>query len=249
MDAELVRSLTDARRDRTVAVLEGVHALKHALRFGATVTTALTPDRDAAVALLRDLAPDVVDAATALLVEVDAETWEALAPRGLPSPALSLATRPQLDPATVLRDRPDRPVVLLEDPTHLGNVGAVVRVAAAADAAAVLTTGRSDPWHPSALRGGAGLQLAVPTLQVDALPPTDRPVVVLDPGGVPLAPGVVPAGAVLAFGTERGGLSPALRDRAELAVGIPMRGGVSSLNLATSVAVTLYASGLAVASE
>ncbi|MFB6240546.1 MAG: TrmH family RNA methyltransferase [Gemmatimonadota bacterium] len=47
--------------------------------------------------------------------------------------------------------------------------------------------------------------------------------------------------AVLAFGTERHGLSPDLLDRAERRVRIPMREGVSSLNLAVSVAVALYA--------
>jgi TrmH family RNA methyltransferase len=130
-------------------------------------------------------------------------------------------------------------VVLLEDPRHLGNVGAVVRVAAAAGAAAVLTTGTRDPWEPAALRGSAGLHFALPVARVEA-PPDDRPLVAVDPGGDPLG-GALPADAVLAFGTERHGLSAALRARAEARVGIPMRSGVSSLNLATAVAVVLYA--------
>lgn len=44
----------------------------------------------------------------------------------------------------------------------------------------------------------------------------------------------------LAFGTERGGLSDTLRARAARSVSIPMRAGVSSLNLATSVAIVLF---------
>jgi TrmH family RNA methyltransferase len=128
--------------------------------------------------------------------------------------------------------------VLLEDPRHLGNVGAVVRVAAAASAAAVLTTGARDPWEPAALRGSAGLHFALPVGRVDA-PPRDRPLVALDPEGGPLAD--LPADAVLAFGTERHGLSAALLERADARATIPMRPGVSSLNLATAVAVALYA--------
>jgi TrmH family RNA methyltransferase len=46
--------------------------------------------------------------------------------------------------------------------------------------------------------------------------------------------------AVLLVGTERGGLSARLRQRATSTVGIPMRPGVSSLNLATAVTVLLY---------
>jgi TrmH family RNA methyltransferase len=128
-------------------------------------------------------------------------------------------------------------VVLLEDPRHLGNVGAVVRVAAAAGAAGVLTTGGRDPWDPAALRGSAGLHYALPVGRVDG-PPADRPLAALDPEGEPLA--ALPAGAVLAFGTERHGLSAALRARADVRVAIPMRPGVSSLNLATAAAVALY---------
>ena len=47
----------------------------------------------------------------------------------------------------MLADARDAPVVLLEDPRDLGNMGACVRVAAAADAAGVLSTGSHDPWH------------------------------------------------------------------------------------------------------
>ncbi len=46
---------------------------------------------------------------------------------------------------------------------------------------------------------------------------------------------------MLAFGTERHGISGELLERADARVAIPMREGVSSLNLATSVAVVLFA--------
>ena len=46
--------------------------------------------------------------------------------------------------------------------------------------------------------------------------------------------------AILAFGTERDGLSDALLAGAEQRVRLPMRAGVSSLNLATAVAAVLY---------
>ena len=50
----------------------------------------------------------------------------------------------------------------------------------------------------------------------------------------------MPPRAILAFGTERYGLSDALLERADARLGIPMREGVSSLNLATSVAAVLF---------
>jgi TrmH family RNA methyltransferase len=49
----------------------------------------------------------------------------------------------------------------------------------------------------------------------------------------------------LAFGSERRGLGPALRARAQVTLALPMRPGASSLNLATAVAAVLYAWRLA----
>jgi TrmH family RNA methyltransferase len=140
----------------------------------------------------------------------------------------------------VLADPRPAPVVLLEQPKNMGNIGACVRVAAAADAAAVLTTGENDPWFPDAVRGGAGLQFALPVTSVESLPVSDRPLLAIDPEGEELRPGGLPPRAVLAFGTERHGISDELLARADGRIAIPMRAGISSLNLATSVAVALF---------
>ena len=79
---------------------------------------------------------------------------------------------------------------------------------------------------------------------VEDLPPSDRPLIAIDPGGDDLRPAQLPPRAVLAFGTERYGLSAGLLDRADARLGIPMRAGVSSLNLATAVAAVLFAQRL-----
>jgi TrmH family RNA methyltransferase len=158
---------------------------------------------------------------------------------------VAIARRPAVDLAALLADPRPAPLVLLEDPRTLGNMGACVRVAAAADAAGVLSTGGNDPWHPDALRGAAGLHYALPVAAIDSLPvPGDRPLVAIDPGGEELRPAELSPRAILAFGTERYGLSEALLERADARLGIPMREGVSSLNLATSVAAVLFSARL-----
>ena len=50
----------------------------------------------------------------------------------------------------------------------------------------------------------------------------------------------LPIGCIVAFGSERTGLSKNLLSRSDRVVSIPMRQGVSSLNLATAVAVVMY---------
>ncbi|MDO8210868.1 RNA methyltransferase [Conexibacter sp. CPCC 206217] len=235
-------------------MLEGFHALKHALRFGAEIDLALTSDPDVLASLAAALAPDLAASLNSLVQPVSRKQLRAL---GFTQPphtgVVAIARRPEFSLEQVLdraaADRVDaarRPVVLLEDPRHLGNVGAVVRVAAGADAAAVVTTGERDPWDPAALRGSAGLHFALPVGHAGdgVFDPGPRPLIALDPDGEPLRAGALPPGAVLAFGSERHGLSDALRARADQRLRIPMRAGVSSLNLATAVAAVLFAERL-----
>jgi RNA methyltransferase, TrmH family len=239
-DRELIRRFRGARRDRGLAVLEGFHALKHALRFGAELERAVSSDRTQLERLAAELAPDVAERLVAVTAAVPAELLAELVPQAPRTGVVAIAGRPGVDAAAVLAEPREAPVVLLEDPRTMGNLGACVRVAAAADAAGVLTTGTNDPWHPDALRGAAGLHYALPVAAVEALPPSGRPLVAIDPDGEGLRPGALPPRAILAFGTERHGLSAELLGRADARLGIPMRAGVSSLNLATAVAAVLF---------
>lgn len=224
-------------------MLAGVHAVKHALRFGAVLEQVVSADPEAALAVLRSVAPDVAARLTP-------------GPPGRPGPVGGQVVVEQVDPAEVTRlaggradlvglarrpgPRPVRtaPAVLLDNPRHLGNLGAVIRVAAGFGARAVLSTGTVDPWHPTVVRAAAGLHFAVDVRRVTELPAA---VIAFDADGEDLRSVPIPDDAVLAFGSERHGLSVEVRARASATVAIPMQPDVSSYNLATSVAVALYA--------
>ncbi|SED37660.1 tRNA G18 (ribose-2'-O)-methylase SpoU [Streptomyces sp. 2231.1] len=223
-------------------LLDGFHALKHALRFGAEVPVAVTTDRRAALALAEELAGDVRDVLDALLTEVPGAVYASLVPRPHPTGVAALAVRPSREANLRAVGGTPRtaPVVVLDNPRNLGNAGAVIRLAAGFGVAGVVTTGTLDPWHPTVVRGGAGLHFAtaVERLGVDELPA--GPLFALDPEGEDIRGTKLPDDAVLAFGSERTGLSPGLRARADHLLRLPMRPQVSSYNLATSVAMTLY---------
>ncbi|WP_326797093.1 RNA methyltransferase [Streptomyces sp. NBC_01808] len=244
MSAEVVREWREAVADDRAVLLDGFHALKHALRFGARVRIAVTASRADARALAGELAPDLADRLDALLAEVPDRELRELVPRRHPTGVAALADRPE--PAAVraaLRAPRSAPVVVLDNPRNLGNVGAVVRLAAGMGAAGVVTTGDADPWHPNAVRGAAGLHYAtaVARLPLGDLPDAaPGPLYALDPAGDDLRTLRLPPGVLLAFGSERHGISPALRTHADRLVSLPMRPQVSSYNLATSVAMTLY---------
>lgn len=231
-----------ARRDPSLAVLEGFHALKHALRFGADVLDVVAAEDHALPDLTARLAPELAPRVDALVRTVPDAVFATLCSRPPQTRVVAIARRPQHDAAAVLAQPGGGPVVLLEDPRTMSNMGACVRVAAAAPTVVgVLTTGESDPWNPAALRGAAGLHFALPVTRIDVLPETGRPLVAIDPDGDERGAAAIPPRAVIAFGTERYGLSDDLLDRADVRLRIPMRPGVSSLNLATSVAAVLFA--------
>lgn len=244
-DHERTVRFRTARRDPRLTVVEGFHALKHALRFGAEVVEAVAVDPEQLEALAGELAPDLAGDLAGRVERIDAEDLAGLAPLTPRTGVMAIARRPAVDLPAVLADPREAPVVLLEQPKNMGNIGACIRVAAAADAAAVLTTGENDPWFPDAVRGAAGLHFALPVTAIGSLPASDRPLLAIDPEGDDLHPDRLPPRAVLAFGTERHGISGELLERADARISIPMRAGVSSLNLATSVAVTLFAMRLA----
>ncbi len=139
----------------------------------------------------------------------------------------------------------DKPIVLLEEPRDLENIGAVIRVAAAANIGAVVISGPLDIWNPAIIRGAAGLHWALPVMSFDKVSSflreyESRPLISLDPTGKDINLATISRKSILVFGTERHGISQMLLARSDEIVRLPMKEGVSSLNLATSVAATLY---------
>jgi len=157
---------------------------------------------------------------------------------------------------TVLAAAP-RLVVVAEQLADHDNVGAVLRNAWAFGADAVLLgPGSADPFSRKAIRVSAGAALVLPIVTLADLP---ADVVRLRGAGLvvlalvarpdaasldALAP--LPARAALLVGNEGDGLSAGAVAAADLAVTIPMRPGIDSLNVAVATGIALHrlASGL-----
>jgi len=132
--------------------------------------------------------------------------------------------------------REDTVVVALDGVQDPGNVGAIVRLAAAFDAGGVaLLPGCADPFGPKAIRASAGAILNVPC--VPAAPGDLRwPLFAADGRGDAIDP---PARrAVFVFGSEGSGVSDEIARNARK-IAIPMSGRVESLNVAMAAAILL----------
>jgi RNA methyltransferase, TrmH family len=240
MDLAILRRIAVATNDPEAVVLEGFHAVKHALRFGAQVEIIVATSLARMTALAADFAPDVSSQMLRIAYEVSREDFKSAFTHPHHTGVVGVAKRPIYELSDI--GQSNSPCVFLEDPRNYGNLGAVVRVAAAASAAGVLVSGAAEVWQPEAVRGSAGLHFALPVLRsgIGNLRELSRPLIACDPEGIPLAEASLPPNSIYAFGTERNGLTNETRRAADLMVSIPMRTGVSSLNLATSVAVMLY---------
>ena len=134
--------------------------------------------------------------------------------------------------------RADALVVALDGVQDPGNVGTIVRLAAAFDTAGiVLLPGCADPFGPKAIRASAGAILNVPivSMAADELLATKKSIFVADADG---STNDLPAG-ILVLGSEGQGVSPALRGRAK-AVAIETSGRIESLNVAAAAAIFLW---------
>lgn len=131
-----------------------------------------------------------------------------------------------------------------------GNVGAVLRSAAAFGASCVaLGPGTADPYSPKAVRASMGAVFAVPLARANAVAGLPGVKIALVPGaGEPLAElwrsshVYVTSSAIgdvtLLVGAEREGLPDEVVARADHLAHIPIR--TDSLNAATAAAIALY---------
>ena len=165
-----------------------------------------------------------------------AELFDQLSDTRSPQNVIALFERPQGD-ATKILARRDTIAVALDGVQDPGNVGTIVRLAAAFDAAGVLLLpGTADAFGPKAIRASVGAILNVPVANVTVSDLRDAKLVVADIHGDSHDP---PArDAVLVFGNEGAGVSDAIRKKAR-AISIPMSSRVESLNVASSAAILL----------
>jgi RNA methyltransferase, TrmH family len=133
-------------------------------------------------------------------------------------------------------------MVFLEGVQDPGNVGTIIRSAAAFGAGTVVLDRQcADPWSPKVLRAGQGGHFVVGVRQSDDLLAalSGRLICAVVKGGTPLRKADLSGRIAWAFGAEGAGLSAAVLARAAERVTIPMAGG-ESLNVAAAAAICLY---------
>ncbi len=152
---------------------------------------------------------------------------------------LTLPTAPVIDPAAAS--------VVLDRVQDAGNVGSILRSAAAFGVGQVLALqGTAALWSPKVLRAGMGAHFGlrlVEGLSPDGLAALTVPLVGTSLATDALLPTTaLPWPCAWVLGHEGQGVAPAVLARCALVLRIPQPGGEESLNVAAAAAVCLYES-------
>ena len=133
---------------------------------------------------------------------------------------------------------PSAPCVYLHGVADPGNVGSVVRSAAALTGGSVaLGPDCADPYGPRAVRASMGAIFTQPLVRA-GIEETPRPRVALVAHGGDAVEAVAGA-ATICLGAEREGLPAEVLEQCESRVTIPLRPGAESLNVAAAAAIAL----------
>ncbi|MCZ6690132.1 MAG: RNA methyltransferase [Planctomycetota bacterium] len=142
-----------------------------------------------------------------------------------------------------------RDLLFLDQIQDPGNMGALIRAARAFGIGGILVgKGSVDPFHPGVLRAGAGAHFHIgiseplaPEACLARLWEVGMPVVAADPDAeLSFEAATYPPCLTLVLGNEGAGVSPLVREMAQMRVKIPLMDGTESINVAVASGILLY---------
>ncbi len=226
--------------------MEGVRLTREAIAAHAAIRQILLcPELLGEIATtLRDEIKDELGASR--IVTVGAAVMRSLAETETPQGVVAVIALPATPLPTF--DARDGFVLILDGVRDPGNVGTLIRAAAAADCDAVITmAGTADAFAPKVVRSAMGAHFRLPVV-VDCDWAFTGPALAVLPsvcgadGEAPLVYDVVDwsAGCAIVIGNEDHGLSAEARRWCTATARIPMARGVESLNASVAGAIMLY---------
>jgi len=228
------------RRKTGLALLDGMHLIAAYTRFHGSVEEAIVSESGA-------LRPEIVawlaSERTGVPVTLLSDALYAeLASVGTPSGIMAAVKRPRA--AHGLKQEAD--AVLLDGVQDPGNVGSILRSAAAAGFRQVLLSPDcADAWSPKTLRAAMGAHFQLDIHEAGDLPGflggyRGQGVVTAPDASASLYSANLKVPLAWVFGSEGLGVREAVAEAVRLRVRIPMPGATESLNVAAAAAVCLF---------
>ena len=234
-----------AREKRSLFVAEVVRSVEELLRSGLPVDGALVAPQLMPAPRGQALRSGL-DAAGVEVAEVSEKDFRSAAETESPQGVIAIARIPARELETLELGRRSRLLVLdaVQDP---GNVGTILRTAAALGTAATIALpGTVDLWNPKVIRSSMGAQFVHPVLHTSVpqllafLEKSDVELWCADSTGEPMSSTAAPERLAIALGNEGAGLSPEIRRAARHTISLPISSTVESLNVAVAAGIILY---------
>jgi TrmH family RNA methyltransferase len=228
-----------AREREGIFVVEGIRAVEELLRSPLAITGLLVApkllDSARGVALVESARSRGLEVA-----EVDEKEFRSAAETESPQGIVAIARTPvrSLDS---LEDVSPMRILLLDAVQDPGNVGTIIRTAAALGASATIALpGTVDVWNAKVVRSAMGAHFHHPAFHASWEDVSVFAVIHSCGRRIPVADPPEAASTALAVGNEGGGLTAAVRAAAQRIVSVPISNAVESLNVAVAAGILLH---------
>jgi len=234
-----------AREKHSLFVAEGVRSVEELLRSGLKVRGALVAPQ--LLSALRGQAlRKSLDESKVEVSEVSEKDFRSAAETDSPQGVIAIGEIPAHSLNT-LEIRSGCRLLLLDAVQDPGNVGTILRTAAALGATATIALpGTVDLWNPKVIRSSMGAQFVHAAFHAnvdETLAFLDRNKIELwaaESGGRALNSSDVFPRLAIAVGNEGSGLSPEIRAKSKQTISLPIAASVESLNVAVAAGIILY---------
>lgn len=250
---EMVRRVATAtgRQRHGRFSIEGLRLHERALRAGVPLEQVLVGERlwQAESARVQQLLAELATAVPNLITIPDTVMSDLTNGRDLGG-LLGLIPLPDAPSLAEVLSRVPKPLLLVAvEVVDPGNVGALLRTGHASGITAFVAVGRSDPFHPKAVRTAMGSLFKVPVVTLEDIAPL---LTLLQNQGIETVGTAVQDGTLLPqanfsergtavfMGNEYWGLPPELQTQLNTLVTIPMAEGIDSFSVNAAAAIIFY---------
>ncbi|MCI0549704.1 MAG: RNA methyltransferase [Anaerolineae bacterium] len=237
-----------ARNESGLFLVEGIHHVGEAIEAGWDVESILyAPDL-----LTSSFARELISRHSSGTQPVSAQVMESLAGKENPQGIIAIVRQKKNELKDLMLSSPRTAArakyVALVSPQDAGNLGTILRTLDAVGADALfLLNGSVELYHPTVVRASMGTIFWKPVIQASfedfvqwARKGGYQLIGTSARGDVDYQTLIPKAPWILMLGNEQKGLSPEQMKACDVTVSMPMKGRVSSLNLAVAAGVLLY---------
>lgn len=234
-----------ARERQGLFVVEGIRGVEELLRTSIPIKGVLSSERLASTPRGVALAEAIQTRGLAAEV-VDEKDFVSAGDTDTPQGILAIAAVPEMR-LGALPEAPTLRLLVLDGVQDPGNVGTILRTAAALGATATLALpGTVDLWNAKVVRSGMGAHFHHPCLTgtwdelAEFREQRGLELWAADVSGESVRSATPPDRLALIVGNEGSGLSSQARTRADRLVALPIASTVESLNVAVAAGILLY---------